>query len=213
MDFPSEKRHRLNRRALGRGQYPTAQSVNVAVAGSGTTVTITCSAPVVVTGLILFFVPPLAVTAQTQPDPSIIVLTMSGPLAGLQWTMPNRQPNLSSPHGGPVTGGNGSFTGSPPTATSITHVTNGMDGSYEIEWDNNVVLAGGPPEEPNILVWSPANGVWIPSIGIGQSAANEVTIDLQTFATDGTILIVADAPLVISATPPINVMQGPIPIM
>lgn len=109
MAYPGPKVHRVNRRKLGRGQYPTANSVLVTVTSATPVVTLTFSRPVVVTGTIPITVATLTIVSQTVVSPTVVTITMSGSLTGHAWTVPAGAANVYTAQGGQVIGTSGTF--------------------------------------------------------------------------------------------------------
>lgn len=52
MSYPGAKVHRVNRRKLGRGQYPTVNAITTTISGTGGVITLTFAQPVNVSGVI-----------------------------------------------------------------------------------------------------------------------------------------------------------------
>lgn len=109
MSFPGPKVHRLNRKKLGRGQYPAASSNRATVTGTGSTVTITFNFPVVVSGTINFTLAGRAITTQTITTPTVLTLLMNGTITGRAWQLPPHPDNVRSTTGGPIDGIGGTF--------------------------------------------------------------------------------------------------------
>jgi hypothetical protein len=107
--YPSGKVHRVNRRKLGRGQYPTAQAVTVTAAGSGSTVVLTFSRPVVVSGPVSLTVATLTYVSQVINSPTQVTVTMSGTVATHAYTIAGPQPYVTAANGGTVAGTSGTF--------------------------------------------------------------------------------------------------------
>ena len=107
--FPGPKVHRLNRRKLGRGQFPAAQGVTCVVTGTGSTVTLTFARPVVVTGPIPLTVATRTLTTQTVVSPTVVTQLMSGTLTGNAWNLPSGADNVRTQQGGAVSGASGTF--------------------------------------------------------------------------------------------------------
>lgn len=109
MAFPGPKVHRVNRRKLGRGQFPTTNAVAAVVTGSGSTVVITFARPVVVTGNIPLTVATLTLSNQVVTSPTVVTQTWSGSLTGHVWTLPSGAANVATFQGGQVMGSTGTF--------------------------------------------------------------------------------------------------------
>jgi hypothetical protein len=109
MSYPGPKVHRVNRRKLGRGQYPAPTAVTCTVTGSVDTATLTFSRPVVVTGPIPFTVATLTVVSQTIISPTVVQILMSGALSTNAYNLPSNAANVSTYQGGGVAGVSGAF--------------------------------------------------------------------------------------------------------
>lgn len=108
--FPGPKVHRVNRRKLGRGQFPTATGVTVVVSSSGTTnATLTFARPVIVTGTIPMTVATLTLVSQTQVSPTVVTQVWSGNVSTHAYSLPAGATNVSTYQGGPVEGAAGTF--------------------------------------------------------------------------------------------------------
>lgn len=110
MAYPTAKVHRVNRRKLGRGQFPAAAGVNVVVTGTGSTITLTFARPVVVTGNIPATVATRTLVTQTIVSPTVVTQLMSGTITGLAWAVPANAANVKSYQGGAVVGATGTFS-------------------------------------------------------------------------------------------------------
>lgn len=99
--FPTSNVHRVNRRKLGRGQFPSAAAVAVAVTSSGSTATMTFAGAVVVAGRI-----PLAVAggptfvSQAIASPTVVTQLFSAALATHTYSLPANAANVKTPQGG-----------------------------------------------------------------------------------------------------------------
>lgn len=109
MAFPGPKVHRRNTRKLGKNQFPTAVGVNCVVTGSGSTVTMTFSRPVVVRGTIPLTVATRTLITQTQVSPTVYTQLMSGTLTGNAYNLPAGAANVMTQQGGPTLGTSGTF--------------------------------------------------------------------------------------------------------
>lgn len=109
MAFPGPKVHRMNRRKLGRGQFPTALGVTVTATGTGSTAVLTFSRPVVISGPIPITVATLTYVSQVINSPTQATVTMSGTVATHAWAIPAGIANVSTYQGGPVAGATGTF--------------------------------------------------------------------------------------------------------
>lgn len=109
MSYPGNKVHRRNRRRLGRGQGPFPSSVSTTVTSSGSTVILTFSQPVNVSGAINIAVATLTYVSQVVNSPTQVTVTMSGAVATHAWSLPSPVANVTSYQGGPALGGSGTF--------------------------------------------------------------------------------------------------------
>ena len=108
--YPTSKVHRVSRRKLGKGQYPTSNNITVAATSSGTTnVTLTFNRPVVVTGTIGVTVATLTLVSQTVVSPTVVTQVWSGNVASHAYTVPSNDPHVSSYQGGALVGTSGTF--------------------------------------------------------------------------------------------------------
>ena len=101
--------HRVSRRKLGRGQFPTANGVAVVATGASDTVTLTFARPVVVTGPIPITVATLTIVSQTVVSPTVVTILMSGTVATHAYAVPSGAANVASYQGGQVLGTTGTF--------------------------------------------------------------------------------------------------------
>jgi len=110
MGYPGPNVHRTNRRKLGRGQFPAALGVAVAVTSSGTNnMTLTFARPVVVTGTINSTVAGKTLVSQTIVNGTVVTQVWSGNVTGLDYTVPANADNVKSQQGGAVLGTAGTF--------------------------------------------------------------------------------------------------------
>ena len=107
--FPSGKTHRVSRRKLGRGQFASATGVTCAITGTASTMTLTFSRPVVVTGNIPATLATRTLVTQTVVSPTVVTQLMSGAITGLAYALPSNPANVLSYQGGPVAGIGGTF--------------------------------------------------------------------------------------------------------
>jgi hypothetical protein len=109
--YPGPKVHRSNRRKLGRGQFPSGNSVAVVVTDAGSVATLTFSKAVVVSGII-----PMTVSggrtfvSQTVVSPTVVTQTWSGALTTLTYVVPANTPNVGTSTGGVCSGAAGTFS-------------------------------------------------------------------------------------------------------
>ena len=109
--YPGPKVHRVNRRKLGKGQYPTPAPVSVVVTDAGSTATLTFSSAVVVTGTIGLNVSGgLTLTSQTQTSANVVQQVYSAALSAKTWSIPANAPNVQSTFGGKLAPASGTFS-------------------------------------------------------------------------------------------------------
>lgn len=108
--FPSQKVHRINRRKLGRGQYPTSPAVLVAVNSASDTVTLTFNQPVVVSGPIPIVVGSLVPSSQAVVSSTVVTITYPSPVTTLAWHMPANAANVATYQGGGTAASSGTFS-------------------------------------------------------------------------------------------------------
>jgi hypothetical protein len=109
MSYPSGKTHRVNRRKLGRGQYPTNVGVTVTATLSGEIVTMAFSMPVVVSGTIPLTVAGGTFVSQTINSPQSVSQTFTGTITTSTWSIPANAANVASHQGGTVQAAAGTF--------------------------------------------------------------------------------------------------------
>lgn len=109
MGFPTQIKHRPSRRKLGRGQSPTSLGVAVAVTGTGSVATLTFARPVVVSGTIPLAVTGLTIVSQSVTSPTVVAITLSGAVTGLDYTLDSGAANIATYQGGQVYGTSGTF--------------------------------------------------------------------------------------------------------
>lgn len=109
MGYPANKPHRRNRRRLQAGQGPFPAPVTVTASPSGSTVILTFSRPVNISGNIGLTVATLTFVSQAVNSPTQVTVTMSGAVATHAWSLPSNDPHISSYEGGVVVGASGTF--------------------------------------------------------------------------------------------------------
>ena len=107
--YPSAKVHRHNRRTLGRGQYVAATGTPVALTSSGSTVTMTFSKPVIVSGTIPLQVNGLTLVSQQITGNNTVTQTWSGAVATHAYNLPAGAANVATYQGGGTFGASGTF--------------------------------------------------------------------------------------------------------
>lgn len=109
MGFPTNQRHSRNRRRLGPGQGPFPAPVTVSVAPSGSTMIVTFSRPVTVSGPIAATVATRAFVSQVVNSPTQVTITFDGTMTTKAWTFPSNSPAVLSYQGGVTAGASGTF--------------------------------------------------------------------------------------------------------
>jgi hypothetical protein len=108
--YPGPKVHRVNRRKLGKGQYPTSGTVTPTLSLATTVLTITFSRPVLVSGIIpVTNNGSLTISSQTVVSPTVVTQTMSATGVGHTFTLPPNPANVSVNPAGMVAGTSASF--------------------------------------------------------------------------------------------------------
>lgn len=108
--FPGPKVHRVNRRKLGRGQFPTPAAVTPVITSAASVATITFPVPVVVSGVI-----PLAVVggptfvSQTIVSSTVVTQTFSAALSTHTYSLPANAANVKTAQGGGTAAVAGTF--------------------------------------------------------------------------------------------------------
>jgi hypothetical protein len=108
MAYPGPKVHRVNRRKLGRGQYPNQYQPNgvsvVLTNPSADVVTLTFNKPVTVTGIIPVTTSAGAFVSQAIISSTVVQQTFSASQAAATVTVPGNAANVLSYQGGGVIG-------------------------------------------------------------------------------------------------------------
>ena len=108
--FPSPKVHRHDRRKLGRGQTVQQPAANLTFGGSGSTVTITTSIPVVVSDTIpVTYSGGRTITSQSVVSPTEIHQVLSGTITTQTYTYPGGTPEIRTSQGGIANANSGTF--------------------------------------------------------------------------------------------------------
>jgi hypothetical protein len=108
--YPGPKVHRVNRRKLGKGQFPPSNVITVAASSTGTTnVTLTFNRPVTVNGNIGVTVATLTLVSQTIVSPTVVTQVWSGNVATHAYAVPSNDPHVASYQGGALAGTSGTF--------------------------------------------------------------------------------------------------------
>lgn len=108
--YPGAKVHRRNRRKLGRGQFTAVSAAVPNVTNDGATVFINWTVPVVVRGnLDIHLSAGRTLLTQDVDAAGNITQTYSESVAGLSWAILTGDPIVRSRHGGPISGGTGTF--------------------------------------------------------------------------------------------------------
>lgn len=110
MAYPGAKVHRVNRRKLGRGQFPNSLGTTVTLSSTGTTnITMTFARPVVVKGNIPVTVATRTLVSQTVVSPTVVTQVWSGTVATFLTTFPANAANVTTQQGGGVAGASATF--------------------------------------------------------------------------------------------------------
>ena len=109
MAFPGPKVHRVNRRKLGRGQYPPIPSTSVTAVTATPQVTLNFGSPVIVSAQPGLTVTGLTILSYAQTDPYTVNVIMSGATTGLAWSFDNSNGAVRTFQGGGVASASGSF--------------------------------------------------------------------------------------------------------
>jgi hypothetical protein len=107
--YPGAKVHRSSRRKLGRGQHTQLPVASVTAAASTTTVTLTFSVPVVVSGTIpLNLGTPETLVSQAQTSPTTVVQHYASSVVGSTWAILSSAP-VATFQGGGLASASGTF--------------------------------------------------------------------------------------------------------
>jgi hypothetical protein len=105
MAYPGAKVHRVNRRKLGRGQYPASLGTTAVLSlVSADVVAITFARPVVVTGTIPMTTTAGAFASQAVISPTVVQQTFSTNQSAATLTLPSNPANVLTAQGGGVAG-------------------------------------------------------------------------------------------------------------
>jgi hypothetical protein len=108
--FPGAKVHRVNRRKLGRGQYPNANGVAcVLTTSGGDNITLTFNKPVTVSGVIPLTSSSGAFVSQAIVSSTVVTQTWSASQAAATVTLASNAANVASYQGGGVIGSTVTF--------------------------------------------------------------------------------------------------------
>lgn len=107
--YPSAKVHRPSRRQLGKGQTIPIPPVTCTPTVSTTTVTLTFSAPVIVSGNINMHMAGLTLVSQTITSPTVVTQVYSATAATAAWSLTANDPTVKSFQGGGLAGASGTF--------------------------------------------------------------------------------------------------------
>lgn len=108
--FPGPKVHRTARRKLGRGQHVQVPPVTITAVVSTTTVTLTFSVAVIVSGKINYVTSTGGpVVSQTQTNPTTVVLVLTATQASAVWSIAANDPAISTFQGGGNAAAGGTF--------------------------------------------------------------------------------------------------------
>lgn len=109
MAFPTANRKTPSRRRNQRGGGPFPPYVVTTIAPSGSTLILTFSSPVNISGNIAATVATRTFVSQHVDSPTQVTITMSGTVAGLAYAVPTPIPQASTYQGGQVLGASGTF--------------------------------------------------------------------------------------------------------
>lgn len=105
MAYPGAKVHRVNRRKLGRGQYPSSLGTTAVLTNpSAMVVAITFARPVVVTGNIPLITSSGVFEIQQVISPTVVQQTFTASQAAATVTLPTNAANVATYQGGGVAG-------------------------------------------------------------------------------------------------------------
>lgn len=107
--YPSAKVHRVSRRKLGRGQHVQVPPVTIVPTVATTTVTLTFSQAVVVSGKIGYVGNTGPVLVQTQTSPTVVTLTFTGSQAAATYSIAANDPAIKTFQGGGNAAVSGTF--------------------------------------------------------------------------------------------------------
>jgi hypothetical protein len=110
MAYPGARTHRIGRRHLGRGQSVIQPNVTCILTDAVAVLTLTFSAPVVVTGQIpVTSSGAQTLVSQTVVSPTVVTQTWSATLVSSTITLPSHAANVSTYQGGVVAGVQATF--------------------------------------------------------------------------------------------------------
>jgi hypothetical protein len=108
--YPGAKVHRINRRKLGRGQYPTGNMVTAVLTNpSADVVQIAFSRPVVVSGTIPLTTSNGVFVSQAVISPTVVQQTFSLTQAAATVSMPSNPANVAANPAGGIVGATVTF--------------------------------------------------------------------------------------------------------
>ena len=107
--FPGSKVHRVNRRKLGRGQHVQAPNVAVTATVATTTITLTFSAPVVISGPIPVTSSAGNLVSQTVVSSTVVTQLWSTSQAAATWALAAAAPEIRTYQGGTNAAAGGTF--------------------------------------------------------------------------------------------------------
>lgn len=105
MAYPTPKVHRVSRRKLGRGQYPSSTGTTVTLTNpSANVVDLIFARPVVVTGIIPVQTSAGVLVNQQVSSGTLVIQTYNVSQAAATVTFPPAAANVLTQQGGPVNG-------------------------------------------------------------------------------------------------------------
>lgn len=107
--YPSQKKHQVSRRKLGRGQHVQVASVTPTIATITPTITLTFPQPVIAGGPLTITAGSLAIVSQQQLSATTYEFIMSGTTTTAAYNFPGNQPNIKTAMGGAINGVSGTF--------------------------------------------------------------------------------------------------------
>lgn len=104
MSYPTAKVHRVNRRKLGRGQYPSLPAITTIISGTTTAVILTFSEPVNVSGNIPVTIAGHTLVSQVITSPTVVTQTWNSAISSTTLTLAANPPNVIGSRGQPIAG-------------------------------------------------------------------------------------------------------------
>lgn len=104
MAYPGAKVHRINRRKLGRGQYPAQTAITATITYASPTITVTFSDQVVVSGIIPVSISPGVIGTQTIVSPTVVTYNNAALGTAVVVTLPAMAANVIGLRGQAIAG-------------------------------------------------------------------------------------------------------------